>query len=241
MSLGSDYLEIIDLMFEIEEIDIWHPLNHMNLAYTMDKLNGTSEYSEAVNSWKKLAKEKDFNELCWNVREYTYRFVFEDERFSEKEKEVWKHLYEQSKVAYNKKRLTRIIVLGVGRDKYAPEWFSDFFTSYMTLRLVERDNAIKDYCQKECGLTKKETEEVFEKISRWYDIHNEFYFYIKNRRFKKWSPVTVEAIPAEEIFSTTNLNPLESYLFLFHLRTHQIAGTEEVALKELKELQSKCN
>lgn len=239
MSLGKDYLELINLMWDIEEIDTWKPLTHLNLAYVIDKLVKTDDYISYVENWKKLAENKECNKLCWSITNKTYEFVFQDERFSEDEKNNWKKLYSLCETQYNESCCFSITVLGFGDEKYAPEWFMDLFNSYMPLKEFERDKAIKDYCKNECGLSDEETKEAFAKISRWYDIHNEFYFFVKNKRFKKWSPVTVEAIPAEEIYNSTNLNPLEAYLFLLHLRERQINRTEKIALEELSALQNK--
>ena len=64
MSLGNDFLELVSLLWEIEEFDMWLPKEHGSLAYLMDRIYGTNEYVEKYDKIKLLATEKNANELA---------------------------------------------------------------------------------------------------------------------------------------------------------------------------------
>jgi hypothetical protein len=64
MSLGNDFLELVSLLWEIEEFDMWLPKEHGSLAYLMDRIYVTNEYVEKYDKIKLLATEKNANELA---------------------------------------------------------------------------------------------------------------------------------------------------------------------------------
>ena len=64
MSLGNDFMELINLLWEIEEFDMWLPKEHGSLAYLLDKLYDTDEYKEKYETMCLLANEKKSNELA---------------------------------------------------------------------------------------------------------------------------------------------------------------------------------
>lgn len=107
---------------------------------------------------------------------------------------------------------------GILDEDDAPDWFLEIFASYITLEELKRENSIKEYLIKECGMSRKAAQDAFDKLYKHYDLLNEFYFYVKNGRFESYYPSTAEGYSAQQLYETTYLTPIGAYNYLIYLR-----------------------
>lgn len=81
MSKASDFLALINELWDIEQINMWSPNNHCTLAYLIDQQYGQIDYKTKYGLWMSLAKMKDFNEFSWSIMQELYVACKQDERF----------------------------------------------------------------------------------------------------------------------------------------------------------------
>ncbi len=214
MSLGNDFLELINLLWEIEEFDMWLPKEHGSLAYLMERLYGTDAYAEKYDKLKSLATEKKANELANYISCEILASAQNDNTISESDKLNLEAMLVRQQKNYKDKALTGF---GIIQEKYMPDWFFEIFSSYIMLEETKRETLILLYCKNE-GMNQEQANEAYKRLSTQYDLLNEFYFYVKNKRFKNHYPRTVKKLSAKSLYETICDTPLAAYLYLVYLR-----------------------
>ena len=224
MNLGNDFLELISLLWELEEFDMWIPREHGSVAYLLDGLSQTEDYQEKYDELYSLAKRKNANEFSMKAITEIVELSRRDERYSEEDLQDIERLFEQQKKYYETQKTFGV---GIVKQKYMPEWFFELFHGYIPLEKIKREDSIISYCEVKENRTAKEAEEIFERLSSCPDILNEFYFYVRNDRFKTFYPIAEYRLTAAKLCETMGLTPVEGYLYLVFLREEP-----EKALKE---------
>ena len=226
MSLGNDFLALIEPLWDIEQFNMWNPQAHSSIAYVLDHLYGDEQYHEKYEHWLSLARKKDYNEFAWEISKATLEAYKSDEKVEKADVE-----YMEKAVAAQYKRysLQQLYVFGLVSEKYIPEWFFGLFHSYLKVEESKRDTLIKNYLLEDCDMSNQRAENALKKLSSHIDILIEFYFYVKNRRFKEFSPITVKKISAKQLVDTTYLSPVGAYNYLIYLRE-----SPKEALEDLK-------
>lgn len=226
MSVGNDYLGLIAELWNMEQLDMWNPKEHSSLAYLLDRSFSQTEYPAQYAHWLSLAKSRDLNEFAWSVSQAIVLVSKQDSRISEGELADLDRLLALQRTRYMAKRLSGF---GFVKDKYVPDWFFELFGAYMPLEELKRENAVIGYLKSACGMSEHRAEDAYRKLSMHDDILNEFYFYVKNRRFPSFDPVTAEGFSAQQLVDSTYLAPLGAYNYLIYLRE-----APEEALADLK-------
>lgn len=215
MGLGSDFLKLITAMWDIEEFNMWLPDEHAAIAYLFDRCYHTEGFREKFEYWLSLAEKKDYNEFSWVISQAIFDACKEDPQFDSEEIEDMEKQLQWQKADYDDHDLAGV---GFVKPQYVPDWFYAFFNEYYRLEELKRETAILEYLQEECSMSAKRSKEAYEKLASQLDILNEFYFYVKNRRFLAYEPITVKGISAEQLHNTTYLSPVGAYNFLIYLR-----------------------
>jgi molecular chaperone GrpE (heat shock protein) len=230
--LGGDFLEFIALLWEIEEFNLWNPHEHGSLAYLMDRWRLTDAYQEKVDKLRTLIHSKNASEIALYISCEIVSAAHEDDAISEADRaRLDANLVIQQK-NYEDGELARF---GIIQKKYMPNWFFEIFSGYVTLEEARRETLILQHCKAE-QMTQEEAKEAYKKLATQWDILNEFYFYVKNKRFKTFHPRTVEGIPAKHLYETICDTPLSAYLYLVYLREDP-----EKALAEYEEKMAAFN
>lgn len=227
MNLGSDFLECIELLWDIEEFNMWFPKEHGSLAYVMDRWSLTDTYQEKVDKLKTLIKSKDANEIVLYICCEIVSAAQKDNAVSEPDKANLAEFLVSYRKIYEERALSGF---GIVQQEYMPDWFFEIFPGYFKLEEAKRETLILQYCKSE-QMTQEQAEEAYKKLSTQYDLLNEFYFYVKNKRFKAYSPKTVEGIPAKHLYETICDTPLSAYLYLVYLREEPEKALEEYKTK----------
>ena len=214
MSLGNDFLSLIDALWDIEQFNMWNPQAHSSIAYVMDQFYDSEKYREMYERWMFLARKKDYNEFAWEISKATLEAYKTDTKIERHDVE-----YMEKAVAAQAKRypLKQLYAFGLVSEKYIPDWFFGLFHSYLKVEERKRDTTIKAYLI-----------ENFD-MSTHIDILAEFYFYVKNKRFKVFNPITVKKISAKQLVGSTYLSPVGAYNYLIYLRE-----SPKEALEDLK-------
>ena len=226
MSLGNDFLTLIELLWDIEEFNMWNLQAHSSIAYILDGMYGSERYDETYRYLLKLAQKKNYNEFAWEVSKITLEVYRLDSNVVSADID-----YMERVVAAQAKRysLKQLYVFGFVDEKYVPDWFFELFHSYLKVEEIKRDTMIRDYLIKQCDMSPKRAEKALQKLASQLDILLEFYFFVKNGRFKEVHPVTVKKISAKHLVETTYLSPLGAYNYLIYLRE-----SPEEALEDLR-------
>lgn len=226
MSLRSDFLECIALLWEIEEFNLWAPHEHGSLAYLMDRWSLTAAYQYKVERLRTLIYSKNASEIALYISCEIVSAAHKDDAISEADRASLDAnlVIQQKNYAY--KGLSRF---GIVQEKYMPDWFFEIFSGYFKLAKAKRETLILQYCKSE-QMTQEQAKEAYKKLSTQVDLLNEFYFYVKNKRFKAHYPRTVHGIPAKHLYETICDTPLSAYLYLVYLREEP-----EKALAEYEE------
>lgn len=226
MSLGNDYLNLIDMLWDVERFDMWNPQAHWSLAYLLDRLSHSDGYVSVYNRWISMIKSGRYNDFAWDVINTTIEVSQIDTSVSGKDC----IFYESEKQNYLEKDYenNQLAVFGMVARNYAPEWYYGLFQRYMTLKETDRKDAVINYCRTELNMNDKRAEASFEKLFRWKDILNEFYFYIKNKRFMQFQPITVSNYSAQQLCESTYLSPLGAYNYLIYLRESPKEALEDL-------------
>lgn len=164
--------------------------------------------------------------MAWEISQNTVAVCKADDRFSKAEIDQLEKMLAWQKADYESRQLSGF---GLVKEKYVPNWFFEIFNGYIKLGEAKRDHAIKDYLLKECSMSEKRAQDTLSKLSSQTDILNEFYFYVRNRKFASFNPVTVEGLSEKQLKDTTYLSPVGAYNFLIYLRE-----SPDEALADLK-------
>lgn len=215
MSLGNDFLTLIEPLWDIEEFDMWDPQAHSSIAYILDGIYGSVRYDETYKYLLELAQKKDYNEFAWEVSKITLEVYRCDTNVVDADID-----YMERALAAQAKRypLKQLYIFGLVDEKYVPDWFFGLFHSYIKVEETKRDTTIKDYLIKQCDMSPQRAENALQKLVSQLDILLEFYFFVKNDRFKEVHPITVKKISAKQLVETTYLSPLGAYNYLIYLR-----------------------
>jgi len=224
---GNDFIELKDLLYEIEEIDMWIPKEHGALAYLLDKLYEKEDYEEKYLKMVSLAKEKKGQDLALMISCEIVDICKNDKNFTDEDIKNLEEMLIRQKRNYEDKVLNGF---GIVPDKYIPDWFFELFHGYIKLDQLKMENAIVEHCKEQCNMSYEQAKNVFNKIRSQYDIVNEFYFYVINKKFKTFYPRTVQGISAKQLYETICKTPLDAYLYMVYLREEP-----EKALKEFNE------
>lgn len=226
MSLGNDFLSLIDELWDIEQFNMWNPQAHSSIAYVMDQFYDSEKYREMYESWMFLTRKKDYNEFAWEISKATLEAYKTDTKIERRDVE-----YMEKAVAAQAKRysLKQLYAFGLVSEKYIPDWFFGLFHSYLKVEESKRDTTIKAYLVENCDMSNKRAESTLKKLSTHIDILAEFYFYVKNKRFKEFNPITVKKISAKQLVDSTYLSPVGAYNYLIYLRE-----SPKEALEDLK-------
>lgn len=215
MSLGNDFLSLIDALWDVEEFNMWNPRAHSSIAYVFDRLYGSEKFSEKYSHWLMLAQTKDYNEFAWEISNATLEAYKADARISGFDVEYMEEVVASQRKLYPLKQL---YVFGFVDEKYVPDWFFALFHVYMKAEEAKRDSMIMGYLTKQCDMSDKRAGEALHKLAAHFDILTEFYYFVKNRRFKKVHPITAEGLSAQSLNESTYLSPIGAYNYLIYLR-----------------------
>lgn len=226
MSLGNDFLALLEPLWDIEEFDMWDPQAHYSLAYVLDSLYGSENYSERYKHWLFLAQKKDYNEFSWEILKATLEAYKADTNVAKADVEYMEKAVAAEFTRYPSKQL---YIFGLVSEKYIPEWFFGLFHVYIALEENKRDTMVKRHLIEHYNMSDQKAENALKKLSIHLDILSEFYFYVKNQRFKEFDPITVKKISAKQLIESMHLSPLDAYNYLIYLRV-----SPEKALEDLK-------
>lgn len=225
MSLGNDFLKLINELWDIEQFDMWNPKEHSAIAYLLDQSYSSEAYQGDYIKWLSLAQRKEFNEFAWEISQAIVNACKKDKRIGEEEIEDLEELLDWQHMDYDSKCLSGF---GLVKEKYVPEWFFELFHSYIKLEETKRENMVMEYLVKKCSMTEKRARDAYDKLHTQHDILNEFYFYVRNERFVTFSPITVEGISAQQLHKTTYLSPIGAYNYLIYLRESPMKALEDL-------------
>jgi hypothetical protein len=90
---------------------------------------------------------------------------------------------------------------------------------------------ILQYFINEVGVTNKIALMMYDDLKRHQDILEEFYFFLKNRKFKTEAEgcISVEGYTAEGLTKETYLKPIGAFNYLISLREHPKRALENLA------------
>ena len=229
MSLATDFLDLISLMWDIEQFNMWLPVHHGSIAYLLDGLYETDEYRSVYDELYALAKEKDANEFAMKATLKIAELCKADQRYTESDLADLEKRLANQKRNYDGKKMFGVAMI---KEKYMPDWFFAMFEGYINLEKIKMETAVLTYCQEKENKTKEEANEIFARLNSCFDLLNEFYFYVKNGRFTTFYPITDGGLTAEEISNTIGITPLDAYLYLVYIRKdREKALAEYEALK----------
>lgn len=226
MSVQSDFLRLINELWEVEQINMWNPKAHLALAYLLDQTYGNDDYESNYAQWMQLIRDRDFNEFSWAISLACVNASKTDARIDTREIEEMEGVLLWEKSDYDQQRLARF---GVVDEDYAPDWFWEMFGSYIKLEELKRETAVKAYFMKECAMSEKRAQDSYLKLYKHFDLFNEFYYFIKNDRFISYNPAIAEGFTAQQLHEATYLTPLGAYNYMIYLRE-----SPKEALEDLK-------
>lgn len=90
MSLGNDFLSLIDTLWDIEQFNMWNPQIHSSIAYVMDHFYDSEKYREMYELWMLLARKKDYNEFAWEISKATLEAYKTDTKIENPMWSIWK-------------------------------------------------------------------------------------------------------------------------------------------------------
>ena len=67
MSLGSNFLTLIDKLWDVDRFDMWLSNMHGIIAYVLDRLWGTEQYQQAYDRLMSLSNNDTANEFAMYV------------------------------------------------------------------------------------------------------------------------------------------------------------------------------
>lgn len=102
------------------------------------------------------------------------------------------------------------------------------FGGYIRLEELKRENTIIEYLQGECLMSSSKAKEVYEKFCEHFDILNEFYFCLKNKRLVTFYPITAKGVSAQQLVESYGLSLFGAYSFLIYLRESPEAALEDL-------------
>lgn len=215
MSLGNDFLQLIEKLWDIEQFNMWNPKEHSSLAYLLDRSADSPRYRENYEKWLLLAQNGEFNEFAWTVVQAELDACRGDERISEEEITALEDFREWLRESYEDGCLS---AFGLIKEEYVPDWFFELFGTYIKLEELKREDAVTGYLMKECSMSEKRAQTNYDKLYQHYDILNEFYFYVRRGRYKSYNPIRVKGYTAQQLEESTYLSPAGAYNYLVSLR-----------------------
>ena len=225
MSLGSNFLTLIDKLWDVDRFDMWLSNMHGIIAYVLDRLWGTEQYQQAYDRLMSLSNNDTANEFAMYVCDLLLQCAKKDPKCKLKDIEAMERTYILDKDDYEDGALS---TFGLLREEYFPDWFFELFGVYYPLEKMKREIAIKDAIEN-AGYSKDQSDLLYNKVAEQFDIVGELYYYVKTGRMKVFEPCTAERISAVHLYETICKTPLEAYLFLVYLREYP-----EQALAEYK-------
>ena len=227
MSVADDLLKLVEELWDIEQFNMWNPREHSALAYLLDGAIKENDYQEKYDKWFSLAREKKFNEFAWEISKGILEVGKADQRLTANALTSLEEAVKWQEDDYQSNCLSGF---GIVNEEYIPDWFFVVFDGYMQLKEMEKKDEIIEYSIKECSMTEDEALETYNILSLHYDLLNEFYFFVQNKRFVEYEPITVDGISAEQLVNVSDLSPIDAYKFLIYLREYP-----EEAMQILKE------
>lgn len=218
MKLQTDFLNLINLLWDFEQYNMWLPANHGSIAYLLDRLYNTEEYQPTYDHLYMLAQQKQENEFGMQTALKMFKLCQNDNRYTKE------HLVELNKrLANQQHNYENGHVFGVAmiKERYMPDWFFAIFAEYINKEKEKMKNAIIEYCKSQEQQSDEEAKMTFEKLSSCFDILVEFYFYVKNNRFTTFFPISDGGITAQYAMEILEVKPSEAYLHLMNVRKMQ--------------------
>ncbi len=215
MSLGNDFLQLIKVLWDVEELDMWNPREHATIAYVIEKNFDKEDYKIKYEKWITLARNKDYNEFAWCISNEVLDIYKKDPTVEQEDIDTVQKLVDLGAEFYQERTLSTFCMVN---EKYVPRWFFDLFNSYFTLEEAKRENAVIKHLMTEYSMSESKARTAYDKLLRHDEILNEFYFYVKNNRFRNFNQVEVEGYLAKQLYDTTFLKPLGAYNYLIYLR-----------------------
>lgn len=229
MSKQSDFLELMTLLWNVEELDMCYSKEHIPLAFLIDRLYGTIGYKDLYQKWMSLAENGDFNEFVWSILQTVLSVTKYDSSLDANTRRQIEVLVESSKPEYDDQELC---VMGILSESFAPDWFWEIYEAYMDLEDIKRKNVVKSYMIEVAGSDPVKAEENYKKMyDDHHDIFNEFYFFVRNKRFKSFYPITAKGYTAKFLHENASLSPLDAFNYLIYLRESPEKATAELKFK----------
>lgn len=249
MSVQSDYITIADKLWNTEEIFMIDPPNHSSLAYVLEKLSTSDNYSQTVKEWNDLIDNKQYNECAWRIINKCAEYALKDDSITQKNKDwIARTIGPEYQLFYKKGEL---FLLGVICGDDAPEWFYPLYSTYMKMRMqLDKDSVIK-YLVYDCNLDENKATNIYDTIAEDITLLREFVFYVnhkyylekgRNKMPLKFLDGTGEKeYGAKELSEEFNVEPYDGFLYLYRFA---FDNENDVATKEflerIKENQRGC-
>ena len=224
MSRTSVFVELSNLLWDIEEFTLWVPTELGSLAYLIDRLYKTDEYEKDIKIIIQLAKEKNFNELAVFLSRKIVLSASDDPAICDDYVLHLKEKLTMQEAEYERNCLADFGL--IGKKEYFPDWFFEILPEVLKLKRLQYENAIIGYC-KDQKLTFEESEKVYLKFSSNIFLLQEFYCFVKGGDFKNFRPITVKGISAKQIHKELDLSALDAYLYLFYLQEEPEKALQE--------------
>ena len=217
MSIQNDYLELYHAFDELEQFNLWDPKEALTLSYILDRLYPTSRYESKIKQWKELAEDGQFNDLAWDLVQTEQELAQADPSISEKAKDYINRWASSSEKDYRNDELGQF---GYVNKENAPDWFWVLYGAFTPLEEMKYETSIVKCCMEQGAMDHAQAEEIFQGISKHYDLYRELYFYSKNGRLRTWYPAHAKRQTAQDIIDRTGLSPIGAYRYMLYLK-HQ--------------------
>ena len=141
-SLSGDFLELIRLLWKVEEFNMWEQKEHSSIAYVLDIFYGSEKYHDIYNKLYICAKNKDYNEFSLEMAKATLEAYNIDPNVDKSD-----IIFAETKLTEQREMyvLKKLYVFGFVNDKYVPNWFYVLFDNYIKIEEFKRDDEIHTY------------------------------------------------------------------------------------------------
>lgn len=214
MSVASDYMEIIDGMWQMQVYNMWLPYCYTTTAFLVDTMSKTEEYDLFMSRIRKIIKNKDFQTfslfLC-----HTLRTIAENNHYEDILKrcnricDSWKRIIAKGNPIVG--------TIGVP-DEYIPEWFLPIYKTHMAIKEMDKETRIRKYI-KEHGYDKADEDAIYKKLEEHYGFLNELYSYLLVGQIVDVYPQAVYTVTAKYLCEDKGMTPLQAYLEMIRLRS----------------------
>ena len=240
MSVQSDYIRIVDKLWSTDGIIMPLPTNHSSLAYVLEKLSTSDNYSQIVKEWNDLIDNKQYNECAWRIINKCAEYALNDDNIIQRRKDrvartigpVYQRFYEKEE----------LFLLGVISGDDAPKWFYPVYSTYIKTRNeLDKDKVVK-YLMYDCGLDKNKAVSIYDTIAEDITLLREFVFYVNHGYYLEKGRLIIplrfldstgeKKYGAKELSEEFNIEPYEGFLYLY-----KFANDEDysVSIKEFLE------